>query len=98
MAQFTKNDVVLVKGLDEAFIGVAKSPIDGSPVAIYSITSAIEIISEREGIGYSEAQEQILGRVMGFTLYKYPTKAPIWVEEISVDELRAQVLDAETLH
>jgi len=94
MATSIKPELVLVEGFEEAFIGVGIRR-DGSNVTIYSLSVAVDILSEREGLDRDAARRVLYHRARDTG---FGEASPVWVEEMTVDELRFLVVDSSVVH
>ena len=94
MSRSTNADLILAAGFESAFLGVAIRP-DGPNIAVYSMTEAVRILTERGGLDREEARRVLHERVRDIDL---GDSTPLWVEEMTVDELRILASESETVH
>ena len=81
-------DLLLADGFDDALIGIGQRC--GQPdVAIYSIPLALGILVSRDGMEPDEAREYLEFNTLGAWV---GPKTPIWVDPLTVSELRDQGL------
>lgn len=59
-----ENEALLADGFDDALIGVV-SVFNRGPVALYDEEKCLEILMERDGMSYSEAEEYFHFNVIG---------------------------------
>lgn len=97
MSQFTnkKSDLVIAAGLEQAFLGVGVRH-GKSNVAVYSLSIAVDLLEEG-GMNREDARNMLYDRVREMD---FGESTPIWVEEMSVDELRLLSADMkdDTVH
>lgn len=77
------SELIIAADLEEAFIGVGIRR-GQSNIAVYSLSIAVDLLEEG-GMNREEARNMLYDRV--HTL-DFGESTPIWVEEMSVDELR----------
>lgn len=84
MAPYTKpSELILAEGFEEAFIGVGVRP--GQPnVPVYSLSVAVDILCD-QGMDRDDARHVIYDRVRSID---FGDRTPMWVEEMTVEELR----------
>ena len=82
--------VVLVAGYEEAFIGVGvrSGSFHHTPVAVYSMSLAVDLLVARRGIDSHEARRYLYDFVRQIDMDE---GTPIWVEEMTLDELHSIV-------
>ena len=92
MSRFTnkKSDLVIAAGLEQAFLGVGVRH-GKSNVAVYSLSGAVDILQEG-GMSREDARNMLYDRVREMD---FGESTPIWVEEMSVEELRLLATDTE---
>jgi hypothetical protein len=97
MAQSTKkkSELVIAAGLEQAFLGVGVRH-GKSNVAVYSLSMAVDILHEG-GMSREDARNMLYDRVREMD---FGESTPIWVEEMSVDELRllSSEIPDDTIH
>ena len=84
------QDIILAEGFDEAFLGVGRRQ-GQPPLAIYSVNKALQIL-QRQGYTADDAREFFETHSMEVWV---GATTPIWVEELTVDELREISAPAE---
>ena len=91
------QEIILAEGFEYAFLGIGRR--EGQPLlAIYSVKKALDILRE-QGYTAEEAREFFETHSMGVWL---GVATPIWVEEMTTEELRGMSLPApcreDTVH
>ena len=87
-------DLVLAEGLEEAFLGVGIRR-DGPNVTVYSIPRAVNLLCSRLGFERDEARQFLYDRMQDVDLGE---GTPVWVEEMTVEELRGLMTQPPTVH
>ena len=86
--------VVLVAGYEEAFVGVGVRS-GSTPVAVYSMSLAVDLLIARRGIDSHEARRYMYDFVRQIDMDE---GTPVWVEEMTLDELHSIVGHPEVVH
>jgi hypothetical protein len=76
-------DLIIAAGLEAAFIGVGLRH-GQAHVAVYSLSAAVDILEEG-GMSREDARNLLYDHVRDLD---FGEASPVWVEEMSVDELR----------
>lgn len=71
-------DALIADGFDEAIIGMAER-INLGPIVAYSVEKIIEILMNRDGMSYEEAQEFYDFNIVGSWMGEF---TPVFVNEI----------------
>ena len=70
------ENVLLADGFEDAIMGIGRQFV-GEPIAVYDRTKCIEILVERDGMDWEEAQEYFSFNVEGAYVGK---QTPMFVE------------------
>ena len=88
-----EQPILLAEGFEEAFFGVG-CRVGLPKLAIYSIPKAVTLL-ERRGMSRTEARAYLYAQADDVDL---GTHTPVWVEEMTVDELRLMVRGDHQVH
>lgn len=83
-------DVLLADGFDDAFMGVAPTPL-GHMVAVYDIDRCIELLME-EGMSHEEADEYFQFNVAGAYVGE---QTPLFLKTMSRDSAKPAVFQGQ---
>jgi hypothetical protein len=83
MGQSTKLPFVLAEGYEEAFMGIGLRP-DGANITVYSMSVAVDLLTARSDMNRDEARRWLYACVRDN--HTDEGNAPVWVEEMSLDE------------